>query len=83
MTDAEARALEIVARIAKKEVSALRPEQHLVADLGIDSPRALELLCDLEEELKVEVPEDAVTKIETVQDILSMARELGARPQSG
>ena len=41
------KALEIVARISGKDVTELQPEHDLVADLGIDSPKALQLLLDL------------------------------------
>jgi acyl carrier protein len=72
MNDREKQVLEIVARVAKRDVATLKPEQQLVADLGIDSPKALQLMCDLEEDLKIEMPEDAVGKIVTVADILKV-----------
>ncbi len=70
----EDRALAILARIARREVSDLKPEQDLVADLAIDSPKALELLCDIEEEYGFEVPDDAVNGLETVADVVAMVR---------
>ena len=72
MNDREKQVLEIVARVAKRDVATVKPEQQLVADLGIDSPKALQLMCDLEEQLKIEMPEDAVGKIVTVADILKV-----------
>jgi acyl carrier protein len=81
MNETEQKVLAIVARVSKKDAGGLKPEHHLTADLGIDSPRALELLCDLEEEFKIEVPEDAVSKIETVGDILKLIHALqGPQP---
>ena len=74
MTDLERRAVEILGRIAKRDPAALAPGQDLVADLGIDSPKALELICDLEEECGIEVPDDAVGKLETVADVLDVVR---------
>ena len=73
MTTTQQAALEILARIAKKDVAALKPEQALVADLGIDSPKALELMCDLEEKLGIEMSEDALARITTVGDVLALA----------
>ena len=73
MTTTQQAALEILARIAKKDVAALKPEQTLVADLGIDSPKALELMCDLEEKLGIEMSEDALARIATVGDVLALA----------
>ena len=73
MNDKEKKVLEIVARVAKRDLASLKPELQLVADLGIDSPKALQLMCDLEEELKIEVPEDAIGKIVTVADVLNLS----------
>lgn len=74
MPDIQRKALDILARIARREASELSPEQDLVADLAIDSPKALELLCDIEEECGIEVPDDAVNRLETVGDVLEMVR---------
>jgi acyl carrier protein len=74
MNERDTQVLAIVARVAKCDAASLKPEQKLVADLKIDSPKALELMCDLEEELKIEVPEDAVARIETVGDILALVQ---------
>ncbi|HLX61604.1 MAG TPA: acyl carrier protein [Planctomycetota bacterium] len=70
-------ALEIVARIAKRNSAELKPEHGLVADLNIDSPKALELMCDLEEKLGVEMDEDALSNIATVGDVLELAEGPG------
>jgi acyl carrier protein len=80
MSTVEERVFAIVGRIAKKDPSQLKAEQNLTADLGIDSPRALELLCDLEEQFNLEVPEDAVGKIETINDILQLVKQIQATP---
>ena len=74
MDTREQQVLKIIARVSKRDVASLKSEQHLVADLSIDSPKALELMCDVEEQLKLEMPEDAVARIETVGDILALVR---------
>ena len=79
MSSMEDKALAILARIARREVSDLQPEQDLVADLAIDSPKALELLCDIEEECGFEVPDDAVNELETVADVVAMVRSCEPR----
>jgi acyl carrier protein len=83
MTETEQKVLAIVGRVSKKDPASLKPEQHLTADLGIDSPRALELLCDLEDQFGIEMPEDAVGKIETVGDILKLIESIKAAPAKG
>ena len=64
------KALEIVARISGKDVAELQPEHDLVADLGIDSPKALQLLLDLEDELGIEISDDDAAAMDTVGDVL-------------
>ncbi|MEE8522404.1 MAG: phosphopantetheine-binding protein [Thermoanaerobaculia bacterium] len=73
------KALEIVAKISGTAVSSLRNEMDLVGDLGIDSPRALQLLVELEEALEIEISEDEAAKMDSVGDILGFLEGL---PQS-
>ena len=56
----------------------LRPDQDLVADLGIDSPKQLELLIELEEALGVEITDEEAAAMETVGDVLAYAAAVGA-----
>ena len=63
-------ALEIIAEVAGADLTTLQPETELVADLGIDSPKALQLLIELEDRLEVEVSDDDVAELKTVGDIL-------------
>ena len=70
MSDLKQKALEIVARTSGKQVADLEPGQDLVADLGIDSPKALQMLLDLEEELEIEISDEDAAKMDTVGDVL-------------
>ncbi len=74
MSKLEDKALQILARIAKRDAGELSAEQDLVGDLAIDSPKALELLCDIEEECDIEIPDDAVNRLDTVGDVIEMVR---------
>lgn len=69
-------ALDVLARTSNMDSDRLEPEMELVADLGIDSPRALELLVELEEALAVEISDEEAARMETVGDILDYARAL-------
>ena len=80
MTEMEEKALAILARIAKKGVAELKVTHDLVGDLGIDSPKALELVCDIEDECGFEVSDDAVGEMETVDDVLAMVRACAPVP---
>jgi acyl carrier protein len=59
----------VLAEVAGVEAAAILPEQDLVADLGIDSPKALRLLIELEDRLGVEIPDEEAARINTVGDI--------------
>ena len=70
--------LEIIAEVSGVEVSSLEPETELVADLGIDSPRALQLLVELEDRLKIEIGDEAIEKLDTVGSVLEAVRQYEA-----
>lgn len=72
-SDSRNTALKIIAEVAERDVSELRDEHNLLADLGLDSPKALKLLMDLEDGLGVEISDEAAARMETVGDILQFA----------
>ena len=69
-------ALAVLARITGRAQSEIRPEMDLVGDLGIDSPRALELLLELEEALGVEISDEEASGMDTVRDVLTYAERV-------
>lgn len=70
MNDLERRGLEVIARVAGRNAAELRPEQNLVGDLQIDSPKALQLLLQLEDDLGLEISDEEAAKMDTVGDVL-------------
>ncbi len=70
-------ALGVLAKVSGKNRETLKPEMELVADLGIDSPKGLQLLAELEDALKIEISEDDAMKLNTVGDILAHVNKLG------
>jgi acyl carrier protein len=77
VAEKKAVAIELLARLARKSPEELREEMELVADLGLDSPKALELLIELEESLNVEIDDAAVARLNTVGDVLGLVESLG------
>ncbi len=75
--DPRAAASRVLARASGRDEGELRPEFDLVADLGIDSPRQLELLIDLEEALDTEISDEDAAAMETVGDVLDYAAGSG------
>ncbi len=61
--------LEVIAKVSGVDRQQIKPESELVADLGIDSPKALAMLVDLEDRLDVEIDDEMVTRLNTVADV--------------
>lgn len=76
MAEKESVALDVLAKLGTVERSEIKPEMDLVADLGIDSPKALQLLVELEDRLDIEISDDDAAKMDTVGDILEYLRGL-------
>lgn len=65
------KALRVLATVSGHEPAELLAERDLVADLGIDSPKALRLLVELEEAFDIEIPDEDASEMSTVGDILA------------
>jgi acyl carrier protein len=68
--------LSVLAEVSGKPEAGIEPQMDLVADLGIDSPKALQLLVELEERLEIEIDDEDAAGLETVEDVLSCAARL-------
>jgi acyl carrier protein len=64
-------ALDIIARVSGTERDRITPDLELVAHLGIDSAKALELLVELEDRIGIEIDDDDAAQLNTVGDILA------------
>lgn len=64
------KALDIIAEISGRPVSEIKPDMDLTADLQMDSPKALRLLLELEDEVGVEISDEQAAAMHTVGDIL-------------
>ncbi len=73
-------ALDLIARISKTDRALLTPDMELVADLGLDSAKALELLVALEDRFDLEIDEEAAANLNSVGDIVAF---LAARETPG
>ncbi len=66
----------MIAEILSIEPESIRPDTKLKDELGADSLDLFQLVVELEERYDVEVPDDELEKIVTVQDALDMAKRL-------
>lgn len=64
-------ALRVIAELSGMDAGELKPEMELVGDLNIDSPKALQLLVDLEDRLSIEISDEDAAKMDTVGDVLN------------
>ena len=64
-------ALDVLAEVSGLPRGEILPDKDLVADLGIDSPRALRLLIELEDRFSLEIPDEDAAQMSTVEDVLS------------
>jgi acyl carrier protein len=55
------------------------PEASFQDDLGADSLDLVELVMQIEEEFGIEIPDDDVEKIQTIQDAIAYVEERAAR----
>jgi acyl carrier protein len=66
-----ARVQRIVAHQLKKRPNDILPSMELQKDLGADSLDALEIVMNIEEEFKLQIPDDEARKARTVKDIVN------------
>jgi acyl carrier protein len=71
MTVKQTDALNVIAKLSGKDAASLKPTAELTADLGIDSPKGLQLLMELEEKLGIEISDDEAARMATVGDVLT------------
>jgi len=77
MTSKQELALDVLASISKKDRATLTPDLQLVADLGLDSPKQLQLLADMEDKLNIEIGDEDAARMNTVGDILNFVASKG------
>ena len=63
------RVIELFATMADTD-GEITAESELIEDLGISSMAALILLTSLEEEFKIKIPEKALRKMVTIEDVV-------------
>lgn len=81
--------LAVTTEILKKHVDAgraIRPNDHIQNDLGLDSLGVMELVADIEDRFAVTIPNDMLSEIATVDDVakalVKLSAEAAAAPAS-
>lgn len=76
--------LKVTTEILKKHVDAdraIRPNDHIQNDLGLDSLGVMELVADIEDRFAVTIPNDVLSDIATVEDVAKALVKLQAADQ--
>ena len=61
--------IEIIAEQLVLDAESIKPESEIIADLKADSLAIVEMLMEIEEKFGVNVPDEDVPGLKTVQDI--------------
>jgi long-chain acyl-CoA synthetase len=69
-----------LSRLSRLPLEGIRMEDHLDSDLGLDSLARVELLLLLEAKLQLPIPDEMVTQIRTVGDVIQTVKTLQAQP---
>ena len=76
MENLEKEVTALVAEIVEMDEDELwqKKDQHFVEDLGIDSMLALEILASLEKKFRIEIPEENVLDLTSIQSTINLVR---------
>ncbi|HOA33339.1 MAG: acyl carrier protein [Clostridiales bacterium] len=55
--------------LSNPKIQNVTPESNLVTDFGLSSLDLAEIVCDIEDEFDIEIPEKDLVRIKTLQDI--------------
>jgi acyl carrier protein len=66
---------DLIADIIEMDPGQIDPDAHLVEDLGMDSMMALEILAAIEKRYKLQIPEEELPKITTVNRAVELAKK--------
>lgn len=64
----------IIAEEMNLNADEVKPESRFVEDLAADSLDVIQIVLKLEEEFDIEIPDDAVEQISTVQDAVDQIK---------
>ena len=71
----EERLKEILAEAAEVSPDEIDYDTRLIADLGLTSFDFADIAAQAEEEFNINIPDEAVTRIETFRDVLCLVQE--------
>lgn len=73
--DLAAELQKLISSIAEIEPEKVTMEANFVEDLGMDSMMALEILATLEKKYKLKIPEQNLTKMTNLREVIAIVKE--------
>ena len=71
----------IVSRVIKVPEDRIRPDANIFTEYGVDSLLGVEILAALDKKYNIDVPEDRIRQIKTLNDIVRIAQEFQSKKQ--
>jgi len=66
----------MVSKIIKRDENSIDPGANIFTEYGVDSLLGVEILAGLDKKYGIDVPEQKLRQIRTLNDIVRLAREL-------
>ncbi len=73
-TNLEQEIRDLVSDIIEVPPEKIEHDANLIEDLGMDSMMALEILASLEKKFKIRIPEEELTKITSLANIIDLTK---------
>jgi acyl carrier protein len=67
---------DLIAQIIEMEVDEINDDASFIDDLDVDSLKALEILANLEKKYRIEIPEEKLQELTTVNKTVEVARKI-------
>lgn len=71
----------IVSKVIKVPEDRLRDDANIFTEYGVDSLLGVEILAALDKKYNIDVPEDRIRQIKTLNDIVRIAQEYHSKKQ--
>lgn len=66
----------IIAKIIEAEPEKIKPDTHFIEELGADSMMALEIMATLEKKYGINIPEEDLPKLSSLQQVVQLVTQL-------
>jgi len=66
----------IIAEILEIDEEKIKPDAKFIDELGMDSMMALEIFASIEKRYKIKIPEDNLSKVNTLKNVVTITKEI-------